>query len=233
MNTIARVLIVDDEPAITDLLVATLKYENFEVESVNTGGKALAVLSERSFELVILDVMLPDMLGIHICERIRADGLKTAVLFLTARDATEDKVLGLTAGGDDYLTKPFSIEELVARLHAVLRRTTNSLNNGLPILEYADLSLDDETHEVFRGGIAIDLTATEFILLRHLLLNARKVVSKAQLLESVWQLDYDGDPNLVETYISYLRKKIDIFDPPLIQTVRGVGYSLRLPRSNA
>ncbi|NNN21126.1 MAG: response regulator transcription factor [Acidimicrobiales bacterium] len=232
MNAIARVLIVDDEPAITDLLVATLKYENFEVESVNTGGKALAVLSERSFELVILDVMLPDMLGIHVCERIRADGLKTAVLFLTARDATEDKVLGLTAGGDDYLTKPFSIEELVARLHAVLRRTTNSLNNGVPILEYADLTLDDETHEVFRGGIAIDLTATEFILLRHLLLHARKVVSKAQLLESVWQLDFDGDPNLVETYISYLRKKIDIFDPPLIQTVRGVGYSLRLPRSN-
>jgi two-component system OmpR family response regulator len=224
-----RVLVVDDEPYITDLVASALRYEGFEVETAATGREALHAAATSRHDLVVLDVMLPDMEGIEVCRRIRLDGARVPVLFLTARDATEDKVAGLTVGGDDYVTKPFSLEELVARIRAVLRRTRGEETAGR--LQLADLVLDEETHEVWRGGRPIDLTATEFNLLRFLMTNARRVLSKAQILDHVWQYDFGGDPNIVETYISYLRKKIDTDDPPLIHTIRGVGYSLRVPRS--
>ncbi len=224
------VLVVDDEPNITELVCSALKFEGFEVDSAKLGTEAITKITEKAYDAVILDVMLPDMLGIHVCERIRTSSIPTAVLFLTARDAVDDKIEGLTAGGDDYMTKPFSLDELVARLKAILRRTGSSTNKSTTNLYFADLQLDDEAHEVSRGDQLIDLTATEFNLLRFLMQNARKVVSKAQILEYVWDIDYEGDPNLVETYISYLRKKIDYIEPHLIQTVRGVGYCLRLPR---
>jgi two-component system OmpR family response regulator len=224
----SRILVVDDELYITDLLGAALRFEGFTVETAATGGEALALAERGGHDLVLLDVMLPDLDGTEVCRRMRAKGVRTPVLFLTARDATEDKVVGLTAGGDDYVTKPFSLDELVARIHAVLRRTSNAL--GGDRLSFADLEMDDETHEVWRRGSLVELTATEFNLLRYLLENARRVLSKSEILDHVWHYDFDGDSNIVETYISYLRKKIDCFDPPLIQTIRGVGYTLRLPR---
>jgi two-component system OmpR family response regulator len=231
VGTPTRILVVDDEPYITDLLGAALRFEGFDVETAATGAEALT-LSERSHhDLVLLDVMLPDVNGTEVCRRLRARGSRTPVLFLTARDATEDKVGGLTVGGDDYVTKPFSLDELVARIHAVLRRTSPVSANGSDHrLRFEDLEMDDETHEVWRRGTLIDLTATEFNLLRYLLENARRVLSKSDILDRVWDYDFDGDPNIVETYVSYLRKKIDCFEPPLIHTIRGVGYSLRLPR---
>ena len=225
----ARILVVDDEPYITDLLAAALRFEGFEVEVAATAAEALAAAGSRRHDLVLLDVMLPDLDGTEVCRRIRADGLETPVLFLTARVATEDKVAGLMVGGDDYVTKPFSLEELVARIHAVLRRSATTIVKAESRLSYADLVLDEDTHEAWRQGTLLDLTATEFNLLQHLMLNARRVLSKANILDAVWRLDFDGDPNIVETYISYLRKKVDCYDPPLIHTVRGVGYSLRLP----
>jgi two-component system OmpR family response regulator len=173
--------------------------------------------------------MLPDIEGTEVCRRLRAAGIETPVLFLTARDATEDKVTGLTVGADDYVTKPFSLDELVARIRAVLRRTAPRPMEDGTRLTYADLVMDEDTHEVWRGGQLVDLTATEFNLLHYLLSNARRVLSKSDILDHVWPYDFDGDPNIVETYISYLRKKIDGVEPPLIHTVRGVGYSLRLP----
>ncbi|HMC52205.1 MAG TPA: response regulator transcription factor, partial [Acidimicrobiales bacterium] len=179
--------------------------------------------------LVVLDIMLPDLDGFEVHRRLSSDGFATPVLFLTARDATEDKIRGLTMGGDDYVTKPFSLEELVARVRAILRRTRDPAS-GNGRLELADLVVDEDTYEVWRGGVAIELTATEFNLLRFLLTNARRVMSKSQILDHVWHYDFGGDANIVETYISYLRKKIDRFDPPLIHTIRGVGYTLRLPR---
>jgi two-component system OmpR family response regulator len=224
----SRILVVDDEPYITDLLSAALRFEGFAVETAATGGEALVLAERGRHDLVLLDVMLPDLDGTEVCRRLRAQGLRTPVLFLTARDGTEDKVGGLTAGGDDYVTKPFSLDELVARIHAVLRRTKPSRANDL--LQFADLEMDDETHEVWRQGHLVELTATEFNLLRHLLENARRVISKSEILDRVWNYDFGGDPNIVETYISYLRKKVDCFEPPLIHTIRGVGYSLRLPR---
>jgi two-component system OmpR family response regulator len=181
-------------------------------------------------DLVLLDVMLPDVTGTEVCRRLRAEGIRTPVLFLTARDATEDKVAGLTVGGDDYVAKPFSLDELVARIHAVLRRTAGLVAMDGGRLVFADLEMDDDTHEVWRQGVLIDLTATEFNLLRYLLENARRVLSKSEIVDNVWSLDFDGDPNIVETYISYLRKKVDCVDPPLIHTIRGVGYSLRVAR---
>ncbi len=224
-----RILVVDDEPYITDLLGAALRFEGFAVEVASTATEATAAVQRDSYDLVLLDVMLPDADGTDVCRRLRADGVTTPVLFLTARDATEDKVVGLTVGGDDYVTKPFSLDELVARVRAVLRRS------GLPDdhterLAFADLVMDDDTHEVWRQGELVELTATEFNLLRYLLLNVRRVLSKADILDHVWTFEFDGDPNIVETYISYLRKKVDCYDPPLIHTVRGVGYTLRLPR---
>jgi len=229
VNAAPRILVVDDEPYITDLLGAALRFEGFEVETAATGTEALTAAEQGRHDLVLLDVMLPDVNGTEVCRKLRSQGLRTPVLFLTARDATEDKVVGLTVGGDDYVTKPFSLDELVARIHAVLRRVYPA---GAPQdrLSFSDLEMDDETHEVWRQGNLIELTATEFNLLRYLMENARRVLSKSEILDHVWHDDFDGDPNIVETYVSYLRKKVDCFQPPLIHTIRGVGYSLRLPR---
>ncbi len=228
MTTKTRVLVVDDEPNITDLVGTALRYEGFDVEVAATGRGAISKGHTFRPELMVLDVMLPDLDGFEIVRRLRNERVPVSVVFLTARDATEDKVNGLTLGGDDYVTKPFSIEELVARVRAVLRRTRGDEVGGSARLSFADLEMDEDTREVWRGSTRIDLTATEFKLLRYLLVNARRVLSKAQILDHVWEYDFDGDANVVETYISYLRKKIDRFEPRLIHTVRGVGYTLRL-----
>ena len=223
----SRILVVDDEPSITDAVATALTYEGFDVRSESTGRGALSAAAAFRPDLIVLDVMLPDLDGLEVTRRLRADGLRTPVLFLTARDATEDKVSGLTVGGDDYVTKPFSLAEVVARVRAVLRRTSPG---GVPaegVLRFEDLVMDEETREVWRDGTPVHLTATEFNLLRFFLQNPRRVLSKAQILDHVWQYDFDGDANVVETYVSYLRKKLDRLGPPLIQTVRLVGYSLR------
>ena len=225
----ARILVVDDEPNITELVSMALRYEGFEVDVAADGRTALTKAQTFRPHLMVLDVMLPDLDGFGVLRRIRADGQPVSVVFLTARDATEDKVNGLTLGGDDYVTKPFSVEELVARVRAVLRRTNGGAAAGSSRLTFADLELDEDTREVWRGDERIELTATEFKLLRYLMLNARRVLSKAQILDHVWQYDFGGDANVVETYISYLRKKIDKVEPRLIHTVRGVGYTLRVP----
>ena len=231
METVAgpRILVVDDEPYITDVLAAALRYEGFEVEVAATGGEALSAAGGGGQDLILLDVMLPDLDGTEVCRRLRGTGVVTPVLFLTARDATEDKVQGLSLGGDDYVTKPFSLDELVARIHAVLRRRPPRFVSDEGRLTYADLEMDEDTREVWRQGQRIELTATEFNLLHYLLNNTRRVLSKSDILDHVWPYDFDGDANIVETYVSYLRKKIDCFEPPLLHTVRGVGYSLRLP----
>jgi two-component system OmpR family response regulator len=227
-----RILVVDDEPRITDLVAMALRYEGFEVSTAATGRAALKMVEEFRPALIVLDVMLPDMDGFAVTERLVADRVKVPVLFLTARDAVEDKVRGLTLGGDDYVTKPFSIEELVARIRALLRRVDPEATGG-PLV-FVDLELDDQTHEVRRAGTPIGLTATEFRLLRYLMQNAPKVLSKAQILDHVWNYDFGGDANIVETYVSYLRRKIEgMGSPPLIQTVRGVGYRLAAPRDPA
>jgi two-component system OmpR family response regulator len=229
MTEKARILVVDDEPNITELVSMALRYEGFEVDVAADGRSALARAATFRPHLMVLDVMLPDVDGFGVLKRIRADGHPVSVVFLTARDATEDKVNGLTLGGDDYVTKPFSVEELVARVRAVLRRTGNGPGAGSGRLTFADLELDEDTREVWRGDEPIELTATEFKLLRYLMLNARRVLSKSQILDHVWQYDFGGDANVVETYISYLRKKVDKVEPRLIHTVRGVGYTLRVP----
>ena len=223
-----RILVVDDEPSITDLVATALRYVGFEVEVASTGRAALAAADAFRPDLLVLDVMLPDMDGFEVTRRLRSEGRRVPVVFLTARDSTEDKVAGLTIGGDDYVTKPFSLEELVARIRTVLRRVGEDDDTDSR-LTFADLELDEDTYEVWRAGQPVDLTATEFKLLRYLLLNPRRVLSKTQILDHVWSYDFDGDPNVVETYISYLRKKIDRVEPRLIHTVRGVGYSLRAP----
>jgi two-component system OmpR family response regulator len=223
-----RILVVDDEPNITDLVATVLRYEGFDVEVAASGWDALRKASEFEPDLVVLDVMLPDHDGFEVQRRLRDRGLGVPVIFLTARDATEDKVRGLTVGGDDYVTKPFSLEELVARIRTVLRRVSGSpAHSGR--LRFADLEMDDDSHEVRRGSSRLDLRPTEYKLLRFLLLNAKRVVSKQQILDHVWNYDFGGESNVVETYISYLRKKIDAVEPRLIHTVRGVGYVLRLP----
>jgi two-component system OmpR family response regulator len=224
-----RILVVDDEPRITDLVAMALRYEGFEVATAGTGRAGLKAVEDFRPALIVLDVMLPDMDGFAVTERLTADRVKVPVLFLTARDAVEDKVRGLTLGGDDYVTKPFSIEELVARIRALLRRTESVTEAG-PLV-FADLELDDGTHEVRRAGIPIELTATEFRLLRYLMQNAPRVLSKAQILDHVWHYDFGGDANIVETYVSYLRRKVDVLGPPMIHTVRGVGYRLSAPRT--
>jgi two-component system OmpR family response regulator len=226
----SRVLVVDDEAYITDLVATALRYEGFDVAVAESGRTALHRLDTFRPDLVVLDVMLPDVDGFEVARRIDADGHRVPILFLTARDATEDKVRGLTLGGDDYVTKPFSLEELVARVRAVLRRAGATEERAR--LVFADLEMDDDAHEVWRGSTVVDLTATEYKLLRYLMLNARRVVSKRQILDHVWEYDFDGDANVVETYISYLRKKVDKLGQPLIHTVRGVGYTLRLPRES-
>jgi len=224
-----RVLVVDDEDNITDLVSTALRYEGFEVDVRANGRAALEAVGSFRPQLIVLDVMLPDLDGFEMARRLQAEGRRVPILFLTARDATEDKVRGLTLGGDDYVTKPFSLEELVARVRAVLRRADGD-GAASAVLRFADLEMDDDTHEVFRAGTPVDLTATEYKLLRFLLSNPRRVLSKAQILDHVWEYDFGGDGNVVETYISYLRKKLDGLGPSLIHTVRGVGYSLRLPR---
>jgi len=224
-----RVLVVDDEPAIADLVSTALRYEGFEVATAGTGHDVAPLVESFRPELIVLDVMLPDVDGFEVQRRLRDGGRRVPVLFLTARDATEDKVRGLSIGGDDYVTKPFSLEELIARIRAILRRAQVGEAGG-GRLRFEDLEMDEDAHEVWRAEDRIELTPTEFNLLRFLLLNPRRVLSKDQILDHVWHYDFGGDASIVETYISYLRRKVDANEPHLIHTVRGVGYTLRLPR---
>ena len=225
-----RILVVDDESSISDLISTSLRFVGFDVRTAATGSQALSVAEEFKPHAIILDVMLPDQDGFEVCRQIRNEGVNVGVLFLTAKDGMEDKVAGLTIGGDDYMTKPFSLEELVARLRALLRRIgVVEMDHDDEKIRFADLELDEATHEVRRAGNLLDLSPTEFLLTRYLLINSDRVVSKAQILDHVWEYDFRGDAGIVETYISYLRKKIDIYEPPLIHTVRGVGYRLRVP----
>ena len=220
-----RVLVVDDEENITFLLDTALRHYGFDVRVASTGRAALAEVERFAPHVVLLDVMLPDLDGFEVLRRLRLDGEKVPVLFLTARDAVDDKVRGLTLGGDDYVTKPFSLEEVVARIQVILRRQGVASRDSR--LRIADLEMDDDAHVVRRAGEAIDLSPTEYKLLRFLLVNAGRVLSRNQILDHVWQYDFGGHATVVETYISYLRKKLDRSGPPLIHTVRGVGYSLR------
>ncbi len=224
-----RILVVDDEPYITDVVSAALRFEGLASEDVATGSEALVKARGGGYQLIVLDVMLPDIEGFEVCRRLRAEDIDTPILFLTARDSTADKLAGL-AHGDDYVTKPFSIDELVARIRAVLRRTVAEDPSGDDRLRYGDLVVDVGTHQVWRGDHSIELTATEFKLLLYLLRHATRVLSKSQILQAVWDDGFTGDSNIVEIYISYLRKKIDCYPPPLIHTIRRVGYSLREPR---
>jgi two-component system OmpR family response regulator len=219
-----RVLVVDDEPNIVDVITMALRFQGFEVESAGTGASALSAVTTFRPDLIVLDVMLPDMEGFDVAQRLGAQRSRVPIIFLTARDATDDKIRGLTLGGDDYVTKPFSLEELVARIRTILRRAGLAEPESSR-LTFEDVELDEDAREVTRSGAPIDLTATEYRLLRYLLLNPRRVLTRTQLLEHVW--DYD---RVLETYVSYLRKKLDAHGPPLIQTVRGVGYALRPPR---
>jgi two-component system OmpR family response regulator len=226
-----RVLVVDDEPNIVDVISMALRYEGFAVDSADCGAEAIAKVADFRPHLVVLDIMLPDMEGFDVAERLSAKRVDVPIIFLTARDATADKVRGLTIGGDDYVTKPFSLEELVARIRTILRRTGLAEEDSNRLV-FEDLELDEDTREVSRAGRPIELTATEYRLLRYLMLNGRRVLTRSQLLDHVWEYDFGGDARVLETYISYLRKKIDADDsPPLIHTVRGVGYTLRVPRA--
>src|SRR6202165_489710 len=221
----AKVLVVDDEAYITDLVCTALRYEGFEVAEARTGREALHAVQSSRPDLMILDIMMPDLDGLEVTRRLRTDGIQVPVIFLTARDTTDDKIAGLTVGGDDYMSKPFSLDELIARTRAILRRTHPTRTGGP--LQFSDLVLDEETREVTRAGVEINLSATEFKLLRYFLLNPRRVMSKNQILDHVWQYDFGGDGNVLETYISYLRKKLDPLGTPLLHTVRGVGYVLK------
>jgi two-component system OmpR family response regulator len=223
-----RVLVVDDEPTLTDLLQMALRYEGWEVKTAADGRHALALAREFRPDAIVLDMMLPDIDGMQVLSRVRQDGQQTAVLFLTAKDSLEDRINGLTAGGDDYVTKPFSLEELVARLRGLIRRSMLTASEEEdPRLVVGDLVLDEDSHEVSRGGDQIDLTATEFELLRYLMRNPRRVLSKTQILDRVWNYDFGGKSSVVEIYISYLRRKIDAGRKPMIHTVRGAGYMLK------
>ena len=222
-----RVLVVDDEATLAELVTMALRYEGWEVRSAGTGIAAVRLAKEFRPDVVVLDVMLPDMSGLDVLHRLRENAPNLPVLFLTAKDAVEDRIAGLTAGGDDYVTKPFSLEEVVLRLRALLRRTRAAEAVAEAVLTVGDLTLDEDSREVYRGGQPIDLTATEFELLRYLMRNARKVLSKAQILDRVWNYDFGGQANIVELYISYLRKKIDVGRPPMIHTLRGAGYVLK------
>ena len=226
-----RLLVVEDETNIRELLATTLKFAGFAVEAAPDGRTALKLVADQAFDLAVVDVMLPDMDGFTVTRTMRGNGHDVPVLFLTARDAVQDKAKGLTVGGDDYVTKPFSLEEVVARIRAVLRRTGSDTAERATVT-VADLELDDDSHEVRRDGMVIDLSPTEFKLLRYLMVNQGRVVSKTQILDHVWDYDFRGEAGIVESYISYLRRKIDTEClPPLIHTKRGVGYVLRLPPS--
>jgi len=223
-----RILVVDDEPTLTDLLTMALRYEGCDVRSAGTGTAAVRTAKEFLPDAVVLDVMLPDLDGLEVLRRLRGHTPDVPVLFLTARDAVEDRIAGLTAGGDDYVTKPFSLEEVVARLRALLRRAgLAAAARDDAVLTVGDLTLDEDSHEVRRAGQLVTLTATEFELLRYLMRNPRRVLSKAQILDRVWNYDFGGQANVVELYISYLRKKIDAGRPPMIHTLRGAGYVLK------
>ncbi|WP_269175648.1 response regulator transcription factor [Modestobacter sp. VKM Ac-2986] len=225
-GTPVRVLVVDDEPMLSDLLSMALRYEGWEVRTAGDGAAAVTTAREFRPDAVVLDVMLPDMDGLEVLRRMRADAPLVPVVFLTARDAVEDRIAGLTAGGDDYVTKPFSLEEVAARLRGLLRRTNRAVSAD-SLLVVGDLTLDEESHEVTRGGDDIRLTATEFELLRYLMRNPKRVLSKAQILDRVWQYDFGGQGNIVELYISYLRRKIDAGRTPMIHTLRGAGYVIK------
>src|SRR6478672_3326140 len=222
-------LVVDDEPFLRDAVAASLRFLGFEVTTAQTGAEALRLARDRPFDLVVLDVMLPDTDGFEVITRLRRDGSQVPVIFLTARDTQEDKVAGLTLGGDDYLTKPFGLEELAARVQTVLRRTRPAGAAG-PVLTFTDIELDQDSYEVRRGGRLIELSPTEFRLLRYLMLNPGRVLTRAQLLDHVWDYDFGGSSTVVSTYVTYLRRKLAGSGPDLIWTQRAVGYSLRLPR---
>jgi two-component system, OmpR family, response regulator len=227
----ARLLVVEDEPNILELLAASLRYAGFEVITAAAGTEAVQAASRHRPDLIVLDVMLPDMDGFDVVRRLRGGGTRIPVVFLTARDAMEDKVRGLTLGGDDYVTKPFSLEEVIARIRAVLRRTRGDAAEPTPRLKFADLELDEDSHEVWRAGSPVQLSPTEFKLLRYFMGNANRVLSKMQILDHVWDYDFRGDTGIVESYVSVLRRKVDNSGPRLIHTLRGVGYVLRLPSS--
>jgi two-component system OmpR family response regulator len=222
-----RVLVVDDEPTLAELVTMALRYEGWEVRSAGDGRSAIKAAKEFRPDVVVLDIMLPDLNGLDVLRRMREQEPNLPVLFLTAKDAVEDRIAGLTAGGDDYVTKPFSLEEVVLRLRALLRRTNVATAAVAALIQVGDLTLDEDSREVHRGGTAIELTATEFELLRFLMRNARRVLSKAQILDRVWNYDFGGQANIVELYISYLRKKIDVGREPMIHTLRGAGYVLK------
>ncbi len=222
-----HLLIVDDEENLRSMLSAALSHNGFEITTASNGAEALRTIAESAPDLIVLDVMMPELDGFEVCRRLRADNNHTPVLFLTARDGTEDKVRGLTLGGDDYLQKPFSLEELVARATAILRRT-GAINDQSTVLQLEDLSLDDDAHIVLKAGANVHLSPTEYKLLRYLLINQGRVLSKSQILDHVWEYDFGGDGGIVETYIGYLRRKLDTTEPKLIHTIRGVGYSARV-----
>lgn len=229
-----RVLVVDDEPNIVDVVSMALRFQGFAVATAATGAEALEQVEAFRPQIMVLDVMLPDMTGFDVAERLGAQRGHVPIIFLTARDATEDKLRGLTSGGDDYVTKPFSLEELVARIRVILRRTGNDEADDSPVLRFVDLELDEETRDVTRAGEPLTLTDTEYRLLRFFLRNPRRVLTRAQILDHVWDYDFGGDARVLETYVSYLRKKLDVAadSAPLIHTVRGVGYALRAPRTD-
>jgi two-component system, OmpR family, response regulator len=225
----ARLLVVDDEPNIVELLSASLRFQGFEVETASAGAEAVDKARAFRPDLLVLDVMMPGLDGFGVVQRLRQNGDRTPVLFLTAKDATEDKVRGLTLGADDYVTKPFSLEEVVARIRAVLRRTAAG-PDAPSRLVFADIELDEDTHEVWKAGELVPLSPTEFKLLRYFMENSGRVLSKSQILDHVWHYDFGGDANVVESYVSYLRRKVDTTEPRLLHTLRGVGYVLRVPR---
>jgi two-component system OmpR family response regulator len=227
----ARLLVVDDEPNILELLAASLRFAGFQVETAPDGRAALELAGTFRPDLMVLDVMMPGMDGFTLVRRLRETGVRAPVVFLTARDATEDKITGLTLGGDDYVTKPFSLEEVIARIRAVLRRTGYAGPAAeAPKLTFADIELDEDSHEVWKAGQLVSLSPTEFKLLRYFMQNPGRVLSKPQILDHVWNYDFGGDANVVESYVSYLRRKVDTTAPRLLHTIRGVGYVLRRPR---
>jgi two-component system, OmpR family, response regulator len=227
----ARLLVVDDEPNIVELLSASLRYAGFAVATATDGAEAMAEARRSRPDLLVLDVMMPGMDGFAMVRKLRGEGLRVPVLFLTARDATADRVAGLTLGADDYVTKPFSLEEVIARIRAILRRVGSGTATPCAHLSFGDIELDDDTHEVRKAGALVELSPTEFKLLRYLMSNPGRVLSKTQILEHVWNYDFRGDTGVIESYISYLRRKLDTTEPRLLHTVRGVGYVLRMPRT--
>ena len=229
----ATLLVVEDETNIRELLTTSLRFAGFEVHAAADGRTALELAATHDIDLAVLDIMLPDMDGFTVTRRLRDRGLDLPIVFLTARDSLDDKIKGLTVGGDDYVTKPFSLEEVIARIRAVLRRTRIDEDENESVLVVADLELDEDSHEVRRAGKVIEVSPTEFKLLRYLMLNPGRVLSKSQILDHVWDYDFRGEMNIVESYISYLRRKIDVIGEPLIHTKRGVGYVLRAPRPEA